>query len=66
MINLVGEDEQKLDEEQAVTDDHEDKFAEIIKRLQQLRPESKAASLAAHSTDQCVHRGKPLCQMEIS
>ena len=45
MIDLVRDNEQKLDEEQAVMDDHEDKVAKITEHLQQLGPESKAASL---------------------
>ena len=47
VINLVGDDEQKLDEEQAVMDDHKDRVAEITERLQQLRPESKVAFISS-------------------
>ena len=55
VIDLVGDDEQKLDEEQAVMDDHKDKVAEITEHLQQLRPESKAASSAVHSMGHYHH-----------
>ena len=41
VINLVGDDEQKLYEEQALMDDHKHKVAEIVLRLQQVRPDSK-------------------------
>ena len=66
VIDLVGNYEQILDEEQAVMDDHKDKVSEIVLCLQQLWPDSKAASLAAHSTDQGMHLGKRFCYMEIS
>ena len=58
VIDLVGYDEQILDDEQPIMDDNEDKVAEIIERLQQLRPKSKATLLTAHSTNQCVLLGK--------
>ena len=51
MIDLAGDGEQKLDEDQAVMDDHEDKVAEITVRLQQLQPDSKAVLLVVHSTN---------------
>ena len=66
VIDLVGVDKQKLGEEQALMDNHEDKVAEIVLRLQQLWPDSKAALLAMHSMEQCIHLGKQLCCMEIS
>ena len=50
MIDLVSDDEHVLDEEKAVIDDQEDKVAEIIEHMQQLRPEAVAALSAAHST----------------
>lgn len=40
MLNL-----RELDKELAVMDIHEDKVAEITERLQQVRPEPKAASV---------------------
>ena len=43
VIDLIGGDEQIFDGEQAVMDDQEDKVAEIIECLQQLRPESMVA-----------------------
>ena len=55
MIDLVGDHEQVLDKEQAVMDNHEDKVAEIIERLQELRAEAKAALSVAHSTDPSHH-----------
>ena len=60
MINLVGDEEQILDEEQAVMDDQEDKVAEITERLHQLLPESKVASLAANSVGHSNHLQKGL------
>ena len=48
MIDLEGDDELVLDEEQAIVDNHEDKVAEIIERLQLVPPESKAAPWVAH------------------
>ena len=66
VIDLVRDDKQKLDEEQAVMNNHKDKVPKIVVRLQQLRPESKAASLAVHSTEQCIHLGKRLCCVENS
>ena len=66
VIDHVEDDEQKLDEEQAVMDAHKAKAAEIMQCLQQLRPESKPASLAVHSTKQVMHLGKRLCRVEIS
>ena len=66
VIDLAGDDKQILDEEQAVMDDHEDKVEEITERMQQRYPESKAASLAAHSTNQCTHLGKWFRRVEIS
>ena len=65
VIDLVGDDEQKLDEEQALMDDNEDKVAEIVVCLQQLQTDSKVASLTVHSMHKCVHLGKWLCRMEI-
>ena len=50
VIYLVGDDEHVLHQEQAVMDDHEDKFAEIIECLQLLCPESKAAPSVTHPT----------------
>ena len=43
VIDLIGDEQQKLDEEQALMDDHEDKVADITVRVQQLWPETKAA-----------------------
>ena len=53
MIDLV--DEKKLDEEQAVMDDHKDKVAENTEFLQQLWPESKVSSSAVHSMGHTHH-----------
>ena len=64
MINLVGDDEQVLDEKQAIMDDHEDKVAEIIECLQQLRPEAKAALSAAHSTNASHHLRRRINDVE--
>lgn len=46
VIDHVRDDEQQLDEEQALMDDHEDKVhvADFTEHLQQLWPVSKAAS----------------------
>ena len=55
MVDLVGDDEQVKDEEQAMMDNHEDKVAEIIERLQVLRPKAKTALSVAHSTDPSHH-----------
>ena len=49
VIDLVGDDEPVLDEEQTVMDDHEHNVAQIIEWLQQVRPEAKAALSAALS-----------------
>ena len=64
VIDLVGDDEQKLDEEQAVMGNHEDKVAEITECLQQLWPESKAASSAAHSMGHSHYLRRQLNNME--
>ena len=64
VIDLVGGAEQILDEEQAVMDDHEDKVAEITERLQQLRPELKAAPSVAHLTTHSHHLRKRLNHVE--
>ena len=53
VIDLV--DEKKLDEEQAVMDDHKDKVADITECLHQLWPESKVASSAVHSMGHSHH-----------
>ena len=65
VIDLVGDDEQVLDEKQAVMDNHEDKFAEIIERLQQLQPELKAAPSVAHPTSHSHHLRKRLNLIEM-
>ena len=57
VIDLKNEDQQ-LDEQQAVMDDYEDKVTEITDCLQQLRPDSKAASSAVHSTGHTYHLRK--------
>ena len=64
VIDLVGDDEQKLDEEQAVMDDHEDKVAVITECQQQLWPKSKVATSAAHSTGQSHHLHSQLNNVE--
>ena len=64
VIDLVGDDEHVLDEEQAVMEEHEDKVAEIIEHLQELPPEAKAALLVAHSTDPLYHLHRQLNDME--
>ena len=61
MIDLVGDDEQVLDEEQAVNR----QGCRNYRTSGKLRPEAKAASLAACSMDQCVHLGKRLRRVEI-
>ena len=66
VINLVGNDEHILDEEQATMDNHEDKVAEIIERLQQLRPEAKAAFSIAHFMDLSHHLRRRLNNVERS
>ena len=64
VIDLVEDDEQILNEQQAVIDNHEDKVAEITECLQQLRLESKAASAAAHSRGHTHHLCRWLNDME--
>ena len=64
VIDLVGDDGQTLDEQQVVMDDHKDKVAEIIERLQLLCPESKAAPSVAHPTSHSHHLRKRLNHVE--
>ena len=64
VIDLVRDDEQVLDKEQAVMDDHKDKVAEIIEGLQELRPKAKAALSVAHSTGHLHHLCTRLNNME--
>ena len=64
MIDLVGDDEHVLAKGQAVMDDHEDKVAEIMQRLQELLPEAKAALSVAHSTDPSYQLHRRLNDME--
>lgn len=66
MIDPVGDDEQKLAEEHTLMDNHEDKVVEFVLCLQQLQPESKAALLTVHCTDQCVDLGKQFPCVKIS
>ena len=50
MIDLVKDDKQVLGEEQAVMDDYEDKYAEVIERVLGFWPEVKAAIFVVLST----------------
>ena len=64
VINLVGDDEQILVEEQAILDNQTVKVAEITECLHQLWPESKAESSAAHSTGHLHHLRRQLNDVE--
>ena len=64
MIDLVGDDNQVLHEEEAIMDDHKDKVAENIERLQQLWPEAKVALSVAHSTDPSHYLCRRLIDVE--
>ena len=45
-------------------DNHKDKVAEIIERLQELQPEAKAALSVTHSTEPLHHLCRRLNDME--
>ena len=64
MINLLRDDKQILDEEQAIMDDHKDKVAEIIQHMQELQPETKAELSVAHSTGHSHHLHRELNDVE--
>ena len=55
IIKLFKDDENKLEQEQTVMDNYDDKVADIVESLQQLQPEPKTASLAVHSTNHSTH-----------
>ena len=64
VIDLVEDHEQVLDDEQAIMNDYEEKVAEIIECLQELRPEAKAALSVAHSTEPLHHLRKRVNDVE--
>ena len=66
MIDLVKDHKHVIGEEQAVVDNHEHKFAEIIERMQGLWPEAKAAIFVVLSTGHSHQLRRSINNMEMN
>ena len=55
LIDLLEDDEGRMEGEQAILDNYKDKTADIMEHIQQLHPRTKIASSPVHSTDYSHH-----------
>lgn len=66
LIDLLEDDEGKLEEKQAVLDDYEGKMTDLMECLWQLQPEPKTVSTPTPSMDHFHNLCKQLHQMVMS